>query len=98
MSKTTLSKADLIAAVQAKHPDLTKKQVGEVVDTLLGAISVTIAKGDEVSISGFGKFHTAARASRVGRNPKTGEEIRIAASIAPKFSPGKTLKDAVASK
>jgi DNA-binding protein HU-beta len=98
MSKQTLSKSELISAIQARHPDLTKKAVGEVVDTLLTTVAETIAKGDEINIAGFGKFCTAGRAARIGRNPQTGAEIKIAASVVPKFTPSKALKSSLARK
>lgn len=98
MHKQTVSKPDLIAVIQAKHPGLTKKAVSEVVDALLATVAETIAKGDEINIMGFGKFHTASRAARTGRNPQTGAEIKIAASVVPKFTPGKALKSSLARK
>jgi DNA-binding protein HU-beta len=98
MSKQTLGKSELISAVAAKNPDLSKKAVGEVVDSLLSTISEELAQGNEISITGFGKFSTVARAARNGRNPQTGAVVQIPASVAPKFSPGKALKDAIASK
>ena len=71
-------------------------------DTVLGAIINSIvkavAKGDTVSVLGFGTFKATKRAARVGRNPQTGKEIKIAASVVPKFTAGATFKTAVAGK
>lgn len=73
----------------------SKKQAVAVVDALFDIITKTLAKGDEVKIPGFGNFRVAKRAERMGVNPKTGEKIKIAASIKPKFRAGKLLKEAV---
>jgi DNA-binding protein HU-beta len=97
MSKS-LSKSDLVVEIAAKHPDLSRKAVGEVVDSLLSTVGEQLAAGNEIAITGFGKFSVASRAARTGRNPQTGQAIKIAASKAPKFTPGKALKDAIAAK
>lgn len=98
MSKPIVGKAELVATIQAKHPEMTKAAVAKVVDALLDSIKETMAQGGEVSITGFGKFHTVNRAARTGRNPQTGVTMQIPASVGPKFTAGKALKDAVASK
>ena len=66
-----------------------------IVDTITDAISKALANGDKVTLTGFGNFEAVNRAARVGRNPKTGEEANIPATTAPKFRPGKTLKDTI---
>ena len=73
----------------------TKKQAQDAVEAVFDTIVKTMAKGEEVAISGFGTFRVANRAAREGRNPMTGEKIQIAASIKPKFRAGKLLKEAV---
>lgn len=73
----------------------TKVQAEEVVQSIFDAITGTLKKGDEVSIAGFGIFSVTAKAARTARNPKTGEMVAVAAKNAPKFKPGKALKDAV---
>ena len=73
----------------------SKKQAVAVVDAVFDIILKTMSKGDEVKIPGFGNFRVARRAERMGVNPKTGEKIKIAASIKPKFRAGKLLKEAV---
>ena len=73
----------------------SKKQAVEIVDALFDIITKTLAKGDEVKIPGFGNFKVMKRAERMGVNPKTGEKIKIAASVKPKFRAGKLLKEAV---
>ena len=73
----------------------TKKQAEDAVDTLFETITATLAKGEEVAISGFGSFLVKRRAARMGVNPRTGEKIQIAETVTPKFRAGKALKTAV---
>jgi DNA-binding protein HU-beta len=89
-----MNKSELIDAV-AKEAGLSKVDGGRAVDALLDIVQKTLKKGDEVAITGFGKFSVTKRAARTGRNPATGEPIKIKASTTPKFSPGATLKQAV---
>ena len=81
-----MSKKDLIDAVAAET-ELTKEKAGDVVDAVLRHIESTLKKGEEVRLPGF--------AARKARNPQTGAEIEIKASIVPKFQASKTLKDAL---
>ncbi|MCC7160612.1 HU family DNA-binding protein [Candidatus Nomurabacteria bacterium] len=74
----------------------TKVQAEEVVDGMFDAIVSTLKKGGEVSIAGFGIFSVKSRAARMARNPKTGEQVKVAAKKVPKFRPAKALKDMVA--
>lgn len=89
-----MNKADLIAQV-ANDSSLPKAQAATAVDATLDAITAALKGGDEVKIAGFGTFSVAERAASTGRNPKTGEPIKIAATKLPKFKAGKGLKDAV---
>lgn len=73
----------------------TKKTAEEVVDMVFDTIMHTLAKGEEVAISGFGTFVVKKRAARMGVNPRTGEKIQVAATVTPKFRAGKALKAAV---
>jgi DNA-binding protein HU-beta len=82
----------------AKDTKLTKKDSDKVLDTVIKAISGSLAKGDKVQLVGFGSFEVRKRAARKGRNPKTGKEINIAARKVPVFKAGKALKDAVGKK
>ena len=88
-----MTKADLVAAVA--ETGLTKKQAAEAVDTVIDAIKGAMAKGDKVSLVGFGSFSVRKRKARTGRNPQTGKAIKIKAKNVPVFSAGKGLKDAV---
>lgn len=73
----------------------SKKQAGLAVDAVFDTILKTMARGEDVAVSGFGKFRVAKRAARMGVNPRTGEKIQIAASVKPKFSASKVLKEAI---
>lgn len=89
-----MNKLDLIAEV-AKNTGLTKTDATKATDALLDAVIAALKKGDEVRLVGFGTFSVASREATTGRNPRTGEEIKIAASKQPKFKAGKVLKDAL---
>ncbi len=86
-------KADLVAKVA--EIGITKKQAGEVVDAVISAIKDALAKGEKVSLIGFGTFSVKERAAREGRNPRTGKKIKIPKKKVPVFKPGKELKEAV---
>ena len=73
----------------------TKVQAEEVVESMIDSITKTLKKGDEVSIAGLGIFSVKTRAARMARNPKTGEQVKVAATRVPKFRAAKALKDAV---
>lgn len=87
-----MNKTQLIDAV-ADKTGLTKALSKEAVEAVFGVVEETLANGDEVALVGFGTFKVSARAARTGRNPKTGEEIQIAASKVPAFKAGKALKE-----
>ena len=89
-----MNKAELINAA-AEKAGLSKKDTEAAVDAAIKAITEALAAGDKVQLVGFGSFEIRARAARIGRNPKTKEEIKIPASKVPAFKPGKALKDAV---
>lgn len=88
-----MNKADLVNAVAEVVS--TKKEAQEAVDCVFETIRKALKKKDSVQIVGFGSFKVNKRDARKGRNPQTGEEIKIAARMVPKFVPGKALKDAV---
>lgn len=89
-----LTKKDLIELV-AKKANLTNKAARDSVAAFLNAIRDSLKRGEKVVITGFGTFSVRNRATRPGRNPKTGEKITIQARKAPGFTPGKTLKKVV---
>jgi DNA-binding protein HU-beta len=90
----TVNKNDLIAKV-ADESGLSKADAGRAVDCVFDCISSSLASGGEVRLVGFGTFSVAKRAASEGRNPRTGERIKIPASKQPKFKAGKALKEAV---
>ena len=89
-----MNKAELIDAV-AESADLSKASAGRALDAAIEAITKALKKGDTVTLVGFGTFSVRKRAARTGRNPRTGEEIKIKASKVPGFKAGKALKDAI---
>ena len=89
-----MTKSQLVDAV-AKEVKTSKAMAGKTIDSLIGAVTKALKKGDKVTIVGFGTFSVRKRNARKGRNPRTGEEIKIRAAKTPKFSAGKALKDAV---
>ena len=89
-----MNKAELIAHV-SDTAGITKADADKVVDAVLDGISGALKKGEDAAVYGFGTFSVAERAAKIGRNPRTGAEIKIPASKAPKFSAGKGLKEAV---
>ena len=90
-----MNKSELINAV-AEKAALSKKDSEAAVAAALDAIAAALAEGDEVRLVGFGTFEVKKREARIGRNPKTKEEIQIPATKVPAFKPGKALKDIVA--
>jgi DNA-binding protein HU-beta len=89
-----MNKAELIDAV-AQSADLSKASAGRAVDAAIDAITNALKSGNNVTLVGFGTFSVRDRAARIGRNPRTGEEIQIKASKVPGFKAGKALKDAI---
>ena len=90
-----MNKTELINAV-AEKAALSKKDAEAAVTAALDAVAAALAEGDEVRLVGFGTFEVKKREARIGRNPKTKEEIQIPATKVPAFKPGKALNDIVA--
>ncbi len=89
-----MNKVELVAAV-AEKTGLAKKDAEKAVSAVVDAVVESVAKGDKVALVGFGTFEARKRDARVGRNPRTNEEIKIAATTTPVFKAGKAFKDAV---
>jgi DNA-binding protein HU-beta len=89
-----MNKADIVEKVHGVLGS-TKADAERAVECVIESITKALSSGDEVSVAGLGIFVTKARPARDGRNPRTGESIRIAATRTPKFRPAKALKDAV---
>ena len=89
-----MTKADLIDEV-VKHSDLSKKDSEAIVQAVLDSIVESLKNGGKVELRGFGSFRLRERASRQGRNPKTGEKVFVPAKKVPYFKPGKDLKELI---
>lgn len=93
-----MNKSELVQNLASKT-DMTKADAQRAIDALFntkdGILTGALKKGDRVQITGFGTFETRQRKARTGRNPRTGEEIRIGPTTSPSFRAGKALKDAV---
>ena len=89
-----MNKSDLVAAMAAKTGD-TKKSAEETLNAFVDVVTEALVKGDKVPFVGFGTFAVSERAARTGRNPQTGEEVKIAARVVPGFKAGNKLKDAL---
>jgi DNA-binding protein HU-beta len=89
-----MTKAELIERI-ASNSELSKAEAGKALDATIDAITKALKKGQKITLVGFGTFSVSKRKARKGRNPRTGEEIKIAATKAPKFTAGRMLKEAV---
>ncbi len=89
-----MNKTELIAAV-AENAALSKKDAEKAINAVIGTITNALTEGDKVQLVGFGTFEVRERGARTGKNPRTGEAIKIAASKVPAFKAGKALKDTV---
>ena len=89
-----MNKTELIDHI-AGSADISKAAATRALDSIIGAVTTTLKKNGTVTLVGFGTFSVGKRAARTGRNPRTGEAIKIKAAKVPKFKPGKTLKDAL---
>jgi DNA-binding protein HU-beta len=89
-----VNKTELVDQIAAKA-DLSRREAESAVDAALKTIEGELARGGEITLTGFGKFHVADRGARTGRNPQTGQPIQIKASRVPRFSAGAKLKQVV---
>lgn len=87
-----MNKTELISHI-AGHSDISKAAAARALESIVDAVKKTLKKGGTVSLVGFGTFAVGKRAARTGRNPRTGEAIKIKAAKVPKFRAGKGLKD-----
>lgn len=78
-----------------KKAELTKKESAQAVDAIIESITEALKKGEKITLVGFGTFSITKRKARKGRNPRTGQEIKIPATKSPKFTPGKALKETI---
>ena len=89
-----MNKSELIDAI-AKNADMSKAAASRALDAAIAAVQQSLKKGGMVTLVGFGTFYVGKRAARSGRNPRTGDTIKIKAAKVPKFRAGKALKDAI---
>ncbi|MFZ2988253.1 HU family DNA-binding protein [Ideonella sp.] len=89
-----MNKAELIEHI-ALQADISKASATRALEAMIEGVKASLKKGDSVSVVGFGTFAVTKRAARTGRNPRTGNEIKIKAAKVPKFRPGKGLRDAL---
>ena len=89
-----MTKADLIEKM-AKDAEVSKAAAGKALESFIDSVKKTLKKGNKVSLVGFGTFAVSKRKARKGRNPRTGEKITIKAAKVPKFTSGKTFKEAI---
>lgn len=89
-----MNKSEFVAAL-AKEYAWDKRHAELALEGVMKVVKDTLAKGEDITLVGFGTFTVAAKPERTGRNPKTGEPVKIPAAKVPKFKPGKLLKDAV---
>ena len=92
-----MNKTELIEVVSSKA-EISKAESQKVVNVVLDSIVEGMKKDGKIILPGFGSFEVRSRTARVGRNPRTGEQIKIKASKVPAFKPGKGMKDAIAKK
>ncbi len=89
-----MNRTEFVAAI-AESAEISKKDAEKAVKAFIDVVADELKKGEKVQLVGFGTFEVSTRAAREGRNPQTGETMKIAACKAPKFKAGKALKDAV---
>ena len=89
-----MNKEELVQEI-AKKASVTQKEAAEVLAALIETVQKTVSKGKKVTLVGFGTFSAKKRAARTGRNPQTGEEVKIPARVVPGFKAGNKLKDAL---
>ncbi len=92
-----MNKSELID-IAANEADISKAAAERALSAIIGAVVKAVSKGDSVTLVGFGTFKSSKRAARIGRNPQTGKEIKIAATTVPRFTAGAGFKAAVSGK
>lgn len=85
----------MLASIVAEKLGISKREAGEIVDTVLNTIAETVAVGTKVSLAGFGSFEGVSKPARTARNPRTGETVEVEAKIAPKFTAAAAFKELV---
>lgn len=88
-----MTKSELVAKLAGQYPQLYMRDIETVVDTIISEMSDALVRGDRVELRGFGAFSVKERDARIGRNPRTGESVKVAAKRMPAFKAGKMLRD-----
>lgn len=88
-----MTKSDLIKRLADANPHLYMRDIERIVGTVFEEISAALTRGDRVELRGFGAFSTRARSARTGRNPRTGDEVRVPDKVVPYFKTGKELRE-----
>jgi integration host factor subunit beta len=86
-------KSELVQKVAEANPHLYQRDVENIIDAILDEITTALARGDRVELRGFGAFSTKARPARLGRNPRTGAQVRVAEKVVPYFKTGKEMRE-----
>ncbi len=90
-----MTKSELIARLAERNPHLYQRDVERIVATIFEEVTLALARGDRVELRGFGAFSTKTRDARTGRNPRTGDAVRVGSKVAPYFKTGKQLRDLI---
>jgi integration host factor subunit beta len=88
-----MTKSDLIKRLAEANPHLFQRDIEKIVSTVFDEVTQALARGDRVELRGFGAFSVRERDSRVGRNPRTGEEVQVPDKVVPNFKTGKELRE-----
>jgi len=90
-----MTKSELVDIISDHQDQITRREAEVVINTIFSAIGDALSRGDRVELRGFGSFYTKQRNARIGRNPKTGDAVRVPAKVVPQFKPGKELRERV---
>ena len=90
-----MTKSELIESIASQHPNMTKKNIEFITNSVFKSIKDSLQKGDKVEIRGFGSFKIREKNSKVGRNPKTGSKVNVPEKKVPYFKPGKEIKESL---
>ncbi len=90
-----MTKSELIESIASQHPNMTKKNIEFIINSVFKSIKDSLQKGDKVEIRGFGSFKIREKSSKVGRNPKTGSKVNVPDKKVPYFKPGKEIKESL---
>ena len=93
-----MTKSELIENIVAKHPNISKKNIEFIINSVFNSIKDSLQKGEKVEIRGFGSFKIREKTSKVGRNPKTGTKVTVTDKKVPYFKPGKEIKEKLINK